>query len=155
MRKLWLSEVGASYEHQLTCRTDRHLLSFVFFEHHMNSDYIDPYIYEFYTQMDFRRVYEHMKQTSDEKVMIVRSWHSRARSLLSSAKRAKSKEVSSCSSCRRAHTAHAEELMPGRSCSSCRRAHAEDLMQLMRKSSCSSCRSAHADHAEELMQLID
>ena len=63
------------------------------------------------------------------------------------------------SSCRRAHTAHAEELMQlmqESSCSSCGRAHAahaEELMQLMRKSSCSSCRRAHAAHAGELMQL--
>ena len=38
-----------------------------------------------------------MKQTSDEKVMVVRSWHSRAHSLLSSARRAQPKEVSSAS----------------------------------------------------------
>ena len=44
MRKLWSSEVGASHEQQLTCRTDRYLLSFVFFEHNMSSDYIEPYI---------------------------------------------------------------------------------------------------------------
>ena len=43
-RKLWSSEVGASYEQQLTCRIDRHLLSFVFFEYNMSSDYIQPYI---------------------------------------------------------------------------------------------------------------
>ena len=72
-RKLWSSEVGASYEQQLTCRTDRHLLSFTFFEHNMSSDCIDPYIYGFYTQRDFRRVYEHVKQTSNEKVMIIQS----------------------------------------------------------------------------------
>ena len=47
------------------------------------------------------------------------------------------------------------QLMQKNSCSSCRRAHAahaEELMQLMPKSSCSSCRRAHAAHAEELMQ---
>ena len=43
-RKLWSSEVGASYEQQLTCRIDRHLLYFVFFEHNMSSDCIEPYI---------------------------------------------------------------------------------------------------------------
>ena len=164
-RKLWSSEVRASYEQQLTCRIDRHLLSFIFFEHHMSSDYIYPYIYELYTQRAFRRVYERVKQTSDEKVMIVQSWHSRARSLLSSARRAQSKEVSSAShsSCRRAqhkrsaHAAHAGELMQlmrKSSCSSCRRAHTGELMQLMQKSSCSSCRRAHAAHVEELMQLM-
>ena len=47
MRKLWSSEVGASYEQKLTCRTDRHLLSFVFFEQNMSSDYNEPYIYGF------------------------------------------------------------------------------------------------------------
>ena len=46
-RKLWSSEVGALYEQKLTCRTDRHLLSFVFFEHNMSSDYTEPYIYGF------------------------------------------------------------------------------------------------------------
>ena len=44
MGKLWLSEVGASHEQQLTCRTDRYLLFFIFFEHNMRSDYIDPYM---------------------------------------------------------------------------------------------------------------
>ena len=44
-RKLWSSEVGASYEQQLTCRTDRHLLSFVFFEYNTSSVYNEPYIY--------------------------------------------------------------------------------------------------------------
>ena len=31
----------------------------------------------FYTQRDFYRVYERIKRTLDEKVMVVRSWHSR------------------------------------------------------------------------------
>ena len=44
---------------------------------------------------------------------------------------------SSCSSCRRAHVAHAEELVQESSCSSC-----------------GSCGRAHAAHAEELMQLM-
>ena len=87
-RKLWSSEVGASHEQQLTCRTDRCLLSFISFEHNMSSDYIDPYIYGCYTQRDFHRVYQRMKQTSYDKVMIVRSWHTRAHSLLSLARRA-------------------------------------------------------------------
>ena len=43
-RKLWSSEVGTSYEQKLTSRTDRHLLSFNFFEQHMSSDYNEPYI---------------------------------------------------------------------------------------------------------------
>ena len=47
MRKLWSSEVGASYEQQLTCRTDRHLLSFIFFENDRSSYYTEPYIYGF------------------------------------------------------------------------------------------------------------
>ena len=42
MRKLWSSEVCASHELQLTCRTERYLLSFVSFEHDMSSDYIEP-----------------------------------------------------------------------------------------------------------------
>ena len=84
-----------------------------------------------------------MKRTSDEEVMVIRSWHCRARSL---------DEVSSCSS---AHTAHAEELMQLMQKSSCRgahAAHAAELMQLMQGSSCSSCGRAHAAHAKELMQ---
>ena len=44
MGKLWSSEVGTSHEQQLTCRTDRYLLSFIFFEHNMRLDYIDPYM---------------------------------------------------------------------------------------------------------------
>ena len=44
MGKLWSSEVGASHKQQLMCRTDRYLQSFVFFEHDMSSDYIDPYM---------------------------------------------------------------------------------------------------------------
>ena len=47
MRKLWSSEVGASHEQQLTCRTDRYLRSFFFFKHNMSSDYIEPYMDEF------------------------------------------------------------------------------------------------------------
>ena len=46
-RELGSSEVGVSHEQQLTCRTDRYLLSFIFFEHNMSSDYIDPYTAEF------------------------------------------------------------------------------------------------------------
>ena len=42
MRKLWSSEVGASHELQLTCRTDRYLLAFFSLEHDMTSDYIKP-----------------------------------------------------------------------------------------------------------------
>ena len=116
----------------------------------MSSDYIEPYIDGFYTQRAFRRVYECMKRTSDEKVMIVRSWHSRAHSLMSSARRAPPRRSA------QPHTAHAEELSTS-----------GQLMQLMQKSSaqevssCSSCgraqhkRSAHAGelstaHAEEL-----
>ena len=181
-RKLWSSEVGASYEQQLTCRTDRHLLSFIFLEHNMSSYYIDPYIYGFYTQRSFRRVYERMKRTSDEKVMIVRSCHSRAHSLLSSAIRAQSKKVSSAlhSSCRRAQhkrSAHANSCRRAHAAQykrSARAAHAEELstrgqlVQLMQKSSCISCsscsscrrahaaqhkRSAHETHARVLMQL--
>ena len=52
----------------------------------MSSNYIDPYKDGFRTKRDFHRVYERVKRTSDEKVMVVRSWHSRAHSLLSSAK---------------------------------------------------------------------
>ena len=96
-RKLWSSEVGASHEQRLTCRTDRYLLSFVTFEHNMSSDCIDPYMDRFSTQRAFHRVYEHTKRTSDEKVMVVQSWHCRAHSLLSSARRAQLKEVSSAS----------------------------------------------------------
>ena len=77
-RKLFSSEVGASYEQQLTCRTDRHLLAFVFFKHNMSSDCIMPYICMYiyiyiyiYIYNDFRRVYERVKRTSDEKVIIV------------------------------------------------------------------------------------
>ena len=44
MRKLWSSEVGASHEQQLTCITDRYLQSFIFFEHNMSLDYIEPYM---------------------------------------------------------------------------------------------------------------
>ena len=51
----------------------------------------------FYTQRDFHRVYERVKRTSDENVMVVRSWHNRAHSLLSSTRRAQPKEVSSVS----------------------------------------------------------
>ena len=63
----------------------------------MRSDCIDPYMDRFYTQRAFHRVYEHVKRTSDEKVMVVRSWRCRAQSLLSSARRAQPKEVSSAS----------------------------------------------------------
>ena len=99
---------------------------------------------------------ERVKWTSDEKVIIVRSWHSRARSLLSLARRAQSKEVNSSthSSCRRAHETHAEELMQESSFRKAHASHAEELMQLMQKSSCSSCRRAHVAHVEELMQLM-
>ena len=63
----------------------------------MSSDYIEAYMDGFYTQRAFHRVYECVKRTLDEKVMVIRSWHSRAHSLLSSARRAQPKEVSSAS----------------------------------------------------------
>ena len=112
-----MSEVGVSHEQQLTCRTDKYLLSFITFEHNMNSYCIDPHMYGFYTKRAFHRVYERIKRTSDEKVMVVRSWHSRAHSLLSSARRAQPKEVSSA---RRAQicpkrSAHPRELGQKRS----------------------------------------
>ena len=65
----------------------------------------------------------------------------------------------SCSSCRRAHAAHAEDLMQlmqGSSCSSCKRAHAahaEELMQLMQKSSCGSAQRAHAAQHKRSVRL--
>ena len=74
--------------------------------------------------------------------MIVRSWHSRAHSLLSSARRAPPRRSA------QPHTAHAEELSTS-----------GQLMHLMQKSSaqgvssCSSCRRAQhmrSAHAEEL-----
>ena len=80
------------------------------------------------TQRAFRRVYEHVKWTSDEKVMIVRSWNNRAHSLLSSARRAPPRRSA------QPHTAHAEELSTS-----------GKLTQLMQKSSAqevSSCRRA-------------
>ena len=123
----------------------------------MSSDYIEPYMDGFYNQRAFRRVYERVKQTSNEKVMIVRSWNSRAHSLLSSARRAPPRRST------QPHTAHAESS--AQVVSSCRRAHAaqhkrsdheahakelstgDQLVQLMQKSSAkevSSCRRAHA-----------
>ena len=63
----------------------------------MSSDYFQPYMDGFYTPKAFHRVYEHVKRTSDEKVMVVRSWHNRAHALLSSARRAQPKNVSSAS----------------------------------------------------------
>ena len=83
-----------------------------------------------------------MKRTSDEKVMIVQSWPSRAHSPLSSARRAPPRRSA------QPHTAHAEELSTSG--------------QLMQKSStqevssCSSCRraqhkrSAHTAYVGEL-----
>ena len=74
--------------------------------------------------------------------MIVRSWHSRAHSLLSSARRAPPRRSA------QPHTAHAEELSTS-----------GQLMQLMQKSSAQEVssyrkaqhkRSAHGAHAEEL-----
>ena len=74
--------------------------------------------------------------------MIVRSWHSRAHSLLSSARKAPPRRSA------QPHTAHAEKLSTS-----------GQLMQLMQKSSAqevSSCRraqhkrSVHGAHAEEL-----
>ena len=76
MRKLWSSEVGASHELQLTCITDKYLLSFISFEHDMSLDYIYPCMDGLYTQRAFCRVKERAKETSDEKVMVIRSWHS-------------------------------------------------------------------------------
>ena len=63
----------------------------------MSSDYIEPYMDGFKTQRAFHRVYERVKRTLDEKVMVVRSLNSLAHSLLSSARRAQPKEVSSAS----------------------------------------------------------
>ena len=100
MRKLWSSEVGASHEQQLTCRTDRYLLSFVCFKQNMSSYYIKPCMDVFSTQRDFHRVYERVKRTSDEEVMVVRSWHSLAHSLLNSARRAQPRRST------QPHTAH-------------------------------------------------
>ena len=63
----------------------------------MSSYCIEPYMDGFYTQRAFHIVYERAKRTSKEKVMVFRSWHNRAHSLLSSARRAQPKEVSSAS----------------------------------------------------------
>ena len=40
----------------------------------MSSNCIKLYMDGFYTQRDFHRVQEHPKRSSDEKVMVVRSW---------------------------------------------------------------------------------
>ena len=43
----------------------------------MNLNCITLYMDGFYTQRAFHRVQEHLKQSSDEKVMVVRSWRPR------------------------------------------------------------------------------
>ena len=40
----------------------------------MSSNCIKLYMDGFYTQRDFHRVQEHLKRSSDEKVMAVQSW---------------------------------------------------------------------------------
>ena len=40
----------------------------------MSSNCINKYMYGFYIQRAFHRVQEHLKRSSDEKVMAVRSW---------------------------------------------------------------------------------
>ena len=71
-----------------------------------------------------------MKGTSDEKFMVVRSWHSRAHSLLSSARIAQPKEVSSAShSSSLLSSARRAQLCPKRSAQLCpkRSAHPGEL----------------------------
>ena len=43
----------------------------------MSSNCITLYMDGFYTQRDFHRVQEHLKRSSDEKVMAFRSWRPR------------------------------------------------------------------------------
>ena len=43
----------------------------------MSSNYIKIYMDGFYIQRAFHRVQEHLKRSSDEKVMAVRSWRPR------------------------------------------------------------------------------
>ena len=50
------------------------LLNFAVFRHHMSSYCIKPYIDGFYTSIDFQRYQEHPNQSSDDKVMALRSW---------------------------------------------------------------------------------
>ena len=84
-----------------------------------------------------------MKRTSDKKVMIVRSWHNRTHSLLSSARRATPRRSA------QPHTAPAEELSTS-----------GQLMQLMQKSSAqevsswSSCKRAQPQLMQESSTLL-
>ena len=52
------------------------LLFFMIYGLNMSSNFIMLYMDGFLTQWDFHRVQEHLKQSSDEEVMTVRSWRS-------------------------------------------------------------------------------
>ena len=113
----------------------------------MSSDYIYPYVDGFYTQRDFHRVYERMKGISDEKVMVVRSWHSLAHSLLSSARRAQPKEVSSAShsSSLLSSTMHSSSLMISA-------IHSSSLLSLARRAQLCEKRSVQLCARGQLIQ---
>ena len=50
------------------------LLFFVIYGPNMSSNIIKLFMDGFYTQRDFHRVQKHPKRSSDEEIMIVRSW---------------------------------------------------------------------------------
>ena len=50
------------------------LLYFDVFKHHMSSYCINPYMDGFYTSIYFQRYQEHPNRSSDDKVMVLRSW---------------------------------------------------------------------------------
>ena len=47
---------------------------FMIFGHNMSSNIIKIYMGRFYTQISFHRVQEHLKRSSDEEIMTIRSW---------------------------------------------------------------------------------
>ena len=61
--------MNSDYEHN-----QQSLLFFRLPGPNMSSNFIKLYMDEFYIQRDFHRVQEHLKRSSDEEIMIVRSW---------------------------------------------------------------------------------
>ena len=50
------------------------LLFFMIYRTNMSSNFINIYMDGFHTQRDFHRVQTHLKRSSDEEIMTVRSW---------------------------------------------------------------------------------
>ena len=79
------------------------LLYFDVFRHHMSSYCIKPYMDGFYTSIAFQRYQEHPNRSSDDKVMVLRSW-SKNRKAVATSRRCRELQKRSIPTSRRCQT---------------------------------------------------